>query len=104
MKVQHLLENGWCKESTATYNLKCKEIFIRRLPKKLKNIVHEQQVKHTLTVMETYIPFHTLAKLVAAEGITNETIRTLDVPKEYHKVTSKLASEKYAKLINRMLN
>ena len=103
LKVQHIFEKRWCKESPAIFNFKYKEIFIRGLPKKLENIVHERQVKHTLTVMETYIPFHSLAKFVAAEGITNETIRPLDVPMQYHKATSKRASQKYPKFIIRIL-
>ena len=52
--------------------LKCNEIFTRSLPKKLKNFSHKKQIKHTSTVLEPSIPFHTLVKLVDAEDITNE--------------------------------
>ena len=92
LKVQQLVEKGWYNESAATINLKCNEIFTRGLPKKLKDFAHKRQVKHTSTVLEPSILFHTLVKLVDAEDITNEKIRTLDLPLEVNSLTSKLSS------------
>ena len=51
LKVQHSVEKGWRKESAATTNLKCNEIFNRRVTKKLEGFAHKRQVKHTSTVM-----------------------------------------------------
>ena len=92
LKVQQLVEKGWYNESAATIVLKCNEIFTRGLPKKLKDFAYKRQVKHTSTVLEPSIPFHTLVKLVDAEDITNEKIRTLDLPLEVNSLTSKLSS------------
>ena len=36
LKVQQLVEKGWCNENASTINLKCNEIFTRGLPKNLK--------------------------------------------------------------------
>ena len=38
-------------------------------------------MKHTSTVLEPSNPFHTLVKLVEAEDIANEKIRTLSYPR-----------------------
>ena len=46
------------------------------LPKNLKDFANKRQVKHTSTVLEPSILFHTLVKLVDAEDITNDKIRT----------------------------
>ena len=50
----------------STMNSKCNEIFTRGLPKNLKNFANKRQVKHTSTVLESSIRFHTLVKLVDA--------------------------------------
>ena len=34
LKVQQLVEKGWCNENASTINLKCNEIFTKGLPKK----------------------------------------------------------------------
>ena len=53
-------------------------------------------IKHksntTSTVLEPSIPFHTLVKLVDAKDITNEKIRTLNLPLEGNSLTLKLSS------------
>ena len=43
--------------------------------------------------MEPRIQFHTLVQFVGAEGITNQTFRTLHPPLELNKGTSKLESQ-----------
>ena len=48
----------------------------KELPKNLKDFANKRQVKHTSTVLEPSIPFHTLVKLVDAEDIANDKIRT----------------------------
>ena len=48
--------------------------------KKQEDFAHKRQIKHTSTVMEPSIPFHTLVELVDAEDITNEKNPTLDLP------------------------
>ena len=75
LQVQQLVEKGWCNENASTINLKCDEIFTKGLPKNLKDFANKRQVKHTSTVLEPSIPFHTLVKLVDAEDIANDTIR-----------------------------
>ena len=60
LKVQQLVEKGWCSENTSTIILKCNEIFTKGLPKNLKDFAKKRQVKHTSIVLEPSIPFHTL--------------------------------------------
>ena len=50
LKVQQLVEKGWCNEKASTINLKCIEIFTKGLPKNLKDFANKRQVKHTSTV------------------------------------------------------
>ena len=38
---------SWCIENASTINLKCNEIFTKRLPKNLKDFANKRQVKHT---------------------------------------------------------
>ena len=90
LKVQQLVEKGWCNENASTINLKCNENFTKGLPNNLKDIANKRQVKHTSTVPEPSIPFHTLVKLVDAEDIANDKIRTHDLALEvinYKKIT-----------------
>ena len=87
LTVQQLVEKGWCKENASTINLKCKEIFTKGLPKNLKDFANKRQVKHTSTVLEPSIPFHTLVKLVDAEDIANDKIRTHDLALEINNIT-----------------
>ena len=79
LKVQQLVEKGWCNENASTINLKCIEIFTKRLPKNLEDFANKRQVKHTSNVLEPSIPFHTLVKLVDAEDFANDKIRTHDL-------------------------
>ena len=47
-------------------------------------------MKHTSTVLEPSIPFHTLVKLVDAEDIANDKIRTYDLALEVNNITKQL--------------
>ena len=93
LKVQQLVEKGWCNENASTINLKCNEIFTKGLPKNLKDFANKRQVKHTSTVLEPSIPFHTLVKLVDAEDIANDKIRTHDLALEINNITKQLNTE-----------
>ena len=94
LKVQQLVEKGWCNENASTINLKCNEIFTKGLPKNLKDFANKRQVKHTSTVLEPSIPFHTLVKLVDAEDIANDKIRTNDLPLEVNNITKQLHTKR----------
>ena len=87
LRVQQLVEKGWCNENAATINLKNNEIFAKGLPKKLKDFAHERQVKHVSTLLEPPIPFHTLVRHVDSEDIANEKIRTNDLVLEINNVS-----------------
>ena len=50
-------------------------------------------MKHTSTVLEPSIPFHTLIKLVDAEDIANDNIRTHDHTLEVHNITKQLQTQ-----------
>ena len=93
LKVQQLVEIGWCNENASTINLKCNEIFTKRLPKNLKDFANKRQVKHTSTVLEPSITFHTLVKLVDAEDIANDKIRTHDLALEINNITKQLNTQ-----------
>ena len=84
LKVQQLVEKGWCNENASTINLKSNEIFTKGLPKNLKDLANKRQVKHTSTVSEPSILFHTLVKQVDAEDISNDKIRTHDPTLEFN--------------------
>ena len=56
---QQLVEKGWCNENASTINLKCNEIFTKGLPKNLNDFANKRQIKHTSTVLEPSILFHT---------------------------------------------
>ena len=93
LRVQQLVEKGWCNENASTINLKCNETFTKGLPKNLKDFANKRQVKHTSTVLEPSIPFHTLVKLVDAEDIANDKIRTHDLTLEVDNLTKQLQSQ-----------
>ena len=93
LKVKQLVEKGWCNENASTINLKCNEIFTEGLPKNLKVFANKRQVKHTSTVLEPSIPFHTLVKLVDAEDIANDKIRTHDVALEINIIAKQLNTQ-----------
>ena len=93
LKVQQLVEKGWCNENASTINLKCNEIFTKGLPKNLKDFANKRQVKHTSTALEPSIPFHTLVKLVDAEDIANDKIRTHDLALEINTLTKQLNTQ-----------
>ena len=91
LKVQQLVEKGWYNENASTINLKCNEIFTKGLPKNLKDFANKRQVKHTSTVLEPSIPFHTLVKFVDAEDIAN--VRTYDLELENNNITKQLNTQ-----------
>ena len=93
LKVQQLVEKGWCNENASTFILKCNEIFTKGLPKNLKDFANKRQVKHTSTVLEPSIPFHTLVKLVDAEVIANDKIRTHDLALEINIIAKQLNTQ-----------
>ena len=93
LKVQQLVEKGWCDEFAHTINLKCNEIFTKGIPKNLKDFANKRQVKHTSTLLEPSIPFHKLVKLVDAEDIANDKIRTHDLALEVNSITKQLCTQ-----------
>ena len=93
LKVQQLLEKGWCIENASTINLKCNEIFTKGFPNNPKDFANKRQVKHTSTVLEPSIPFHTLVNLVDAEDIANDKIRTHDLALEFNNITKQLNTQ-----------
>ena len=93
LKVQQLVEKGWCNEIASTINLKCNEIFTKGLPKNLEDFAKKRQVKQISIVLEPSIPFHTLVKLVDAEDIANDKRRTHDLTIEVNKITKQLENQ-----------
>ena len=93
LKDQQLVEKGWCSENASTINFKCNEIFTKGLPKNPKDFANKRQVKHTSTVLEPSIPFHTLVKLVDAEDIANDKTRTHDLALEGNNITKQLHTQ-----------
>ena len=68
-------------------------IITKGLPKNLKDFANKRQVKHTSTTLEPSIPFHTLVKLVDAEDIANDKIRTHDLTLEVNNITKQLQTQ-----------
>ena len=66
---------------------------LKGFPKNLKDFANKRQVKHTSTVLEPSIPFHTLVKLVDAEDIANDKIRTQDLTLEINNITKQLHTQ-----------
>ena len=60
---------------------------------KILEFANKRRVKHTSTVLEPSIPFHTLVKLVDAEDIANDKIRTYDLALEINKITKQLNTQ-----------
>ena len=56
------------------------------------NFANKRQVKHISTVLESSIPFHTMVKLVDAEDVANDKIRTHDLALEVNN-TKQLKTE-----------
>ena len=50
-------------------------------------------MKHTSTVLEPSFPFHIIVKLVDAEDIANDKIRTHDLTLEVNKTTKQLQAQ-----------
>ena len=68
-------------------------MFTKGLPKNLKDFANKRQVKHTSTILEPSIPLHTLVKLVDAEDIANDKIRTHDLTLEVNNITKQLQTQ-----------
>ena len=73
--------------------MKCNEIFTKRIPKNINDFANKLQVKHTFTVSEPSILFHTLVKLVDAADIANDKIRTHDLALELNNITNQLQTQ-----------
>ena len=73
--------------------MKCNKFLTKGLPKNLKEYANTRQVKHTSTVLEPSISFHTLVKLVDAEDIANDKIHTHDLTLEVNSITNQLQSQ-----------
>ena len=93
LKVQQLVEKGWCNKNASIINLKCNKSFYKRSSKNLKDFANKRQVKHTSTVLEPSNPLHTLVKLVDAGDIANEKIRIQDLTLEVNKITKQLQTQ-----------
>ena len=93
LKVQQLVEKGWCNDNASTINLKCIVMFTKGHPKNLKDFANKRQVKHTSTVLEPSIPLHTLVKLVDAEDNANDKIRKHDLALELNNITNQLQTQ-----------
>ena len=96
--ILHSKFNSWLKKVGVMrmhllLNLKCNEIFTKRLPKNLKDFANKRQLNHTSTVLEPSIPFHTLVKLVDAEDIANNKMRTHDLALEINNLTKQLNTQ-----------
>ena len=75
LTFQQLVEKGLLTDSAATINLKCSEILTQVLPqKKLNDFAHKRKIKHTPTLMEPPVAFHTLVKIVDTEDITKKSV------------------------------
>ena len=61
---------------------------LKYFPKNLEDFVNKRQVKHTSTVLEPSIRFHTLVKL--ADDIANDKIRTHELALEVNNITKQL--------------
>ena len=71
------------------------KFFTKGLPKNLKDFANKRQVKHTSTVLEPSRPFHTLVKLVDAEDIANDKIRTHVLTPEVNSIANQLESQNF---------
>ena len=69
------------------------KFFKKGLPKNLEDFANKRQVKQTSTILEPSIPFHTLVKLVDAEDIANDKIRTHDLALEVKNITKQLHTQ-----------
>ena len=95
LKVQQLVEKGWCNENASTINLKCNEIFTKGLPKNFEDFANIRKVKHTSIVFEPSFPLHTLVKLVDAEDMANDKIRTHDLAFGVINITNQLQTQTF---------
>ena len=57
-------------------------------------MANKRQVKHTSTVLEPSIPFHTLSNLVEAEDLVKDKIRTQNHTLEVNNVAKQLQTQR----------
>ena len=88
LKVKQLVEKGWCNETAPTENLNYKAIFTKGFPKNPQNFPNKIHLKLASTVSAPSMPFHTQVKLVDAEDIANEKIRTHDLTLQVNNITN----------------
>ena len=96
--IWHLKFNSWLKKACVIrmHPLSISNVlnfFTKRLPKNLKDFANKRQVKHTSTVLEPSIPFLTLVKLVDAEDIADDKIRTHDLALEVNSITIQIYTQ-----------
>ena len=73
--------------------MKCTEIFTKRHPENIKDFANKPQVRHTSTVLEPSIPFHTLVKFVDAQDIANDKVRTYHLALELNNIRKQLQTQ-----------
>ena len=95
LKVQQIVEKAGVM-NLLQISTSCVKIFsLEDYQEKLEDFAHTRRVKHTSTVIEPFLQFHTLVKLDDVEDITNdEKTRTLHLPLENKNIIAKLASQK----------
>ena len=94
----HSKFNSWLKKAGvmrmhALLTSNVMKFLQKDFPKNLKDFANERQVKHTSTVLEPSIPFNTIVKLVDAEDITNDKIRTHVFALEINNITKQLNTQ-----------
>ena len=93
--ILHSKFNNWLKKAGVTkiFQPLISNAMTILLPKNLKDFAKKRQVKYTSTVLEPSIPFHTLVKLVDAEDIANDKIRTHDLTLEVNVITKQIQTQ-----------
>ena len=93
----HSQFNNWLKKAGVmrTHPLLTSNVmkFLQKDLLKTLDFATKRQVKHTSTVLEPSIPFHILVKLVDAEDIANDKIRTHDLALEINNITKQLNTQ-----------
>ena len=94
--ILHSKFNSWLKKAGEMRMLPLLTLNVMKsLQKDFQKILKTLQikVKHPSTVLEPSIPFHTLVKLVDAEDIANDKIRTHDLALEIINITKQLNTQ-----------
>ena len=93
LKSNNSLKRAGVMETHQLSTLNATKSLLKGLLKNLKYFANKRQVKHTSTVLEPSIPFHTLVKLVDAEDIANDKIRTHDLTLEVNNISKQLQTQ-----------